>query len=149
MTKKDVKGNSAISAKPLTNANDDAIKANEKTHPDYNSILYKRLTCKDESYRVCENVVTSIISSCVDEQFSVENRLHPRQHSGIQFGTPKEWKPLPTAVFKPSTNNPDSILSKCNANYLPDGITNNTFNESSSHHQPALQSPEGSDTCNR
>ena len=150
VTTKSIKGNSAHLTKPLVNANNetDAIKENEKTHPDYNSILYKRLTCKDESYRVCENVVTSIISSCVDEQFSVENRLHLRQHSGIEFGTPKEWKPLPTTVFKPTAINPDSILSKFNANYLPDSSTNNTFNESTSH-QSFLQSPEGSDTCNR
>ena len=153
MTKKDVKGSAACPTKPLTNANNqiDAIKANEKTHPDYNSILYKRLTCKDESYRVCENVVTSIISSCVDEQFSVENRLHHSQHSGIEFGTPKEWKPLPTSVFKSSAIKPESISSTCNVNYLPDTLncsTNNRFNESSSH-QPVLQSPDGSDTCNR
>ena len=84
---------------------------------------------KDQNHKLCESIITSIIYSCVDQQSSVENRLH----SSSQI--------IETGV----TNEKDSQFPKCNSNNLIDKISTS----SNTSYQDRIPQSNSLDTCNR
>ena len=86
-------------------------------------------TTESQNYQLCESIVTSIIYSCVDQQFSVENRLH----YSSQF--------LETNIAN-ENNNP--ISRGISTNILTENsIISNKSNSS------CLQQVDTTDICNR
>ena len=117
------------------------------------SIVQDHSGARNEDYKLCESIITSIIYSCVQPQCSVENRLQHSQNMETNLEKLKTSKLIDLESNKVVINsyiqaNNTKISSKVNLNENMDN-SNVTHNKHTSPEKMFVPHNENLDICNR